>query len=325
MANGNEQTKSCAWNGNEITMVRLVNAPRELVYQLWTTPEHIAKWWGPNGFTNTIHEMDVKPGGVWRYMMHGPDGTDYPNRIKYLAVEPGRLEYDHDSDVDNDPNQFHVTVTFEALGNQTKVTMHSIFASAEVVKMLVEQFGVLEGGMQTLDRLEAQVLDVLPDDQLTIIRTVNAPRELVFDVWSKAEHIAKWWGPKGAALDVVKFDFAYNGMLLYRMQHPSGMDMWAKFVYREIISPEKMVFVSSFSDADGGTTGNPWLPVWPLEILNVLTFTEVDGKTTLTLRGGPLNATEEEMNNYKAMRINMQQGFAGTFEKLDEYLSELQK
>lgn len=73
---------------------------------MWTDPKHIA-WWGPNGFTNTIHEMNVKPGGVWRFIMHGPDGTDYPNKILFIeVVKPERLVYTHGSDEDNDPNQF---------------------------------------------------------------------------------------------------------------------------------------------------------------------------------------------------------------------------
>ena len=74
----------------EIAATRIFDAPRELVWKAWTDPKHVAQWWGPNGFTNTIHEMNVSPGGVWRFMMHGPDGTDYPNRIVFIeVVEPG--------------------------------------------------------------------------------------------------------------------------------------------------------------------------------------------------------------------------------------------
>ena len=71
---------------DEIVTTRLLNAPRALVFEAWTDPHHVAQWWGPNGFTNTIHEMDVTPGGVWRFVMHGPDGVDYPNRIVYIEV-----------------------------------------------------------------------------------------------------------------------------------------------------------------------------------------------------------------------------------------------
>lgn len=84
-------TVNTEWNNGdtadrEIVISRLIHAPRELVFKVWTDPKHVAHWWGPNGFTNTIHEMDVRPGGVWRFIMHGPDGVDYPNKIVYKEV-----------------------------------------------------------------------------------------------------------------------------------------------------------------------------------------------------------------------------------------------
>ncbi|WP_372660853.1 SRPBCC domain-containing protein [Cohnella sp.] len=94
---------------------------RELVFEAWTNPKHVAQWWGPNGFTNTIHEMDVKPVGVWRFIMHGPDGVDYPNKIVYEeVVKPERLVYAHGSDEENDPERFQVTITFDDQGNKTE-------------------------------------------------------------------------------------------------------------------------------------------------------------------------------------------------------------
>ncbi|HKO58035.1 MAG TPA: SRPBCC domain-containing protein, partial [Thermoanaerobaculia bacterium] len=101
----------------ELVITRLFDAPRELVFEVWTDPRHIGHWWGPRGFTTTTHEMNVRPGGVWRLTMHGPDGTDYPNRIMYRDIVPGaRLAYLHDSGVDNDPRGFEVTVTFAPAG-----------------------------------------------------------------------------------------------------------------------------------------------------------------------------------------------------------------
>lgn len=142
----------------ELTISRLLNAPRELVFEAWTNPRYIIQWWGPNGFTNTFYEMDVKPGGVWRFMMHGPDGTDWPNKIVFKeVVKPERLVYLHGSDgVDdaNDPHSFHVTVTFEAQGNKTYLTMKSVFSSAAALEA-VKKFGAVEGGNQTLSKLEA--------------------------------------------------------------------------------------------------------------------------------------------------------------------------
>jgi uncharacterized protein YndB with AHSA1/START domain len=141
----------------ELTISRLLNAPRELVFEAWTKPEHVLHWWGPNGFTNTFYEMEVKPGGVWRFMMHGPDGIDYPNKIVYEeVVKPERLVYTHGSDGPDgadDPHQFHVTITFEALGDKTNLTMRSLFPSAAALEE-VKKFGAVEGGKQTLNKLE---------------------------------------------------------------------------------------------------------------------------------------------------------------------------
>src|ERR1700722_521534 len=103
---GEEKKDETATAGREIAATRIFDAPRELVFRMWTEPEHVAKWWGPIGFTNTIHEMDVRPGGVWRFIMHGPDGVDYPNKNVYLeVVRPDRLVWDHLS-----APQFRMTV-----------------------------------------------------------------------------------------------------------------------------------------------------------------------------------------------------------------------
>lgn len=139
----------------EIKMSRLINAPRELVFKVWTDPKHIAQWWGPNGFTTTTHEMELKPGGEWRFIMHGPDGRDYPNKIIYIDVEePERLVYIHGNDDDTEPVNFHVTVTFEKEGDKTRLTMQSIFESAEELQRLDKEHGAIEGGKQHLNRLE---------------------------------------------------------------------------------------------------------------------------------------------------------------------------
>ncbi|TGL32473.1 ATPase [Leptospira koniambonensis] len=137
--------------GKEIIGIKTFDAPRELVWDAWTDPKHVAIWWGPNGFTNTIHEMSVKPGGIWRFIMHGPDGVDYPNRIEFIeVVKPEKLVYDHGDD--SNPKQFHVTVLFEEEGSKTKLTMRSRFPSEDDIRNVADY--ALEGLRQTLGRLE---------------------------------------------------------------------------------------------------------------------------------------------------------------------------
>jgi uncharacterized protein YndB with AHSA1/START domain len=161
--------------------------------------------------------------------------------------------------------------------------------------------------------------------ELVVTRTFTAPRELVFKVWTESEHLAHWWGPKGSTINVSKLDLRPGGLFLYSMQHPDGIELWGKFVYHEVVAPEKLVYISSFSDPVGNTVPAPFFEEgkWPLEILNELTLDEQDGKTTVTLRGGPINATEEQIQAFAEMHGSMQQGFAGSFDQLEEYMAKL--
>ena len=132
-----------------LVITRIFDAPRELVFEAWTDPKHVAQWWGPNGFTNTIHEMNVRPGGVWRFVMHGPDGVDYPNKIVYEEiVKPERLVYSHVSGP-----KFQTTVTFDEQGGKTKLTMRMLFDTAAEHDKAVKVFGAVEGAKQTFERL----------------------------------------------------------------------------------------------------------------------------------------------------------------------------
>lgn len=143
-------------DNRSMTITRTINAPRELVWKAWTDPKHLIQWWGPNGFTNTFNEISVKPGGVWDFMMHGPDGVDYPNYIVFdEIVEPERIAFTHGSKA-NDPQAFQSTATFEDIGGKTKVTLHSVFGTVEQFEE-VKKFGAVEGGNQTLGRLETYV------------------------------------------------------------------------------------------------------------------------------------------------------------------------
>jgi uncharacterized protein YndB with AHSA1/START domain len=152
-------------------------------------------------------------------------------------------------------------------------------------------------------------------------RIVNAPRKLVWKAWTEADRLSQWWGPKGFTMRVVKLDLRPGGMFHYGMQSPDGKQLWGKFVYREIVPPERIVFVVSFSDEQGGATRHWLSDTWPMEVLNIVTFTEDNGKTTIRLSGSPVNATEEEVKTYRSAFQGMEQGFKGTFDQLEEYLA----
>jgi uncharacterized protein YndB with AHSA1/START domain len=134
--------------------VREFDAPRELVFAAWTDPKHLAQWWGPNGFTTTTSAFDMRPGGVWRFVMHGPDGRDYENRVTFdEVVPPERLVYHHGGADDVEPVQFRTTVTFEDIGGRTRLTMHGVFPSAAERERVIREYGADKGLEQTLARL----------------------------------------------------------------------------------------------------------------------------------------------------------------------------
>jgi uncharacterized glyoxalase superfamily protein PhnB/uncharacterized protein YndB with AHSA1/START domain len=169
-----------------------------------------------------------------------------------------------------------------------------------------------------------EILNETATRDLVITRVFDAPRELVFKAWTEAERLGQWWGPKGFEVRVVGLDLRPGGTFHYCLRSAGGHEMWGKFVYCDIKAPEQITYVSSFSDEEANVTRAPFSQTWPLEIQNTLTLSEDDGKTTLTLRGAPLNATAEERATFEEAHHSIQQGFSGTFAQLEDYLAKTQ-
>ena len=153
-------------------------------------------------------------------------------------------------------------------------------------------------------------------------RVFDAPRELVWKAQSEVDRLKQWWGPKGFKVFAARMDFRPGGMFHYGMRTQSGQEMWGRFVYREIVAPERIVWINSFSDANGGLTRHPGSEDWPLEMLNTMTLAEHEGKTTLTLRVAAHDATESERATFVAGFASMQAGYGGTMDQLAEYLAK---
>lgn len=158
--------------------------------------------------------------------------------------------------------------------------------------------------------------------ELVITRTFDAPRELVFKAFSEAERLARWWGPQGCTIEVSQLDFRPGGIFHYRMALPDGHDMWGRFTYREIVPPERIVWVNAFSDPAGNLTRAPFGDTIPLEILNTVTLEERGSQTVLTLHAGPVNATAEEVATFEGMFDSMHEGYGGTWDQLAAYLAQ---
>jgi uncharacterized protein YndB with AHSA1/START domain len=137
-----------------LTGTRVFDAPRALVFSAWTDPAHLAQWWGPNGFTTTTSAFDFRPGGVWRFVMHGPDGRDYENRITFDEIVVNeRIAYRHGGGDDVEPVRFAQLVTFEDIGGKTRITWRGEFPSAEERARVIRDYGADKGLAQTLARL----------------------------------------------------------------------------------------------------------------------------------------------------------------------------
>ncbi len=305
----------------EITMTRTYAAPRPLVFRAWTQRQHVDRWFGPDGFTTTTAEIDVRPGGVWRYTMVGPDGTVYPNRVEYLEVrDPERLVYRHGDDEMNDA--FHVTIRFEEGDGGTTVTMVSRFSTAEE-RRRVEAFGAVELGYQTLARLAEHlgrwhppgagplgqtnsVITLEGERALVLTRAFAAPPAALFRAWTDPEIIARWWGPRDWQTTVYQMDVRPGGIWHYCMRAGDGQESWGRATYREVTPPERLSYIDAFSDKDGST--------FPPETEGYLTFTPHQGGTLLTMR----SVFESAEMRAQLLEMGMVPGIEETLDRLAE-------
>lgn len=301
-----------------LMITRELDAPRELVFDAWTQPQHAGQWWGPLGFTTTTHEMSATPGGTWRFTMHGPDGTDYPNKIVFTEVRrPERLTYHHSGDSENDPTHFDVVVTFEELGDRTKLTMRMTFAIDGELQRLADEVNAIEGARQHIERLGEYVAGMkaaMSDVQIT--RTFDAPRELVFRAWTDPDRLAQWYAPHGCTIAFRQLDVREGGAFHSVIRTPDGSHCWCRGIYTEVVAPERIVYTMAVADADGNliTPAEAGMdPEWPAETTVTVTFAEHDGKTTLTLH--------QTVSETVARRTGAHPSWLQMLDRLDEQLS----
>ncbi len=150
----------------EIVLARTIDAPRDVVFEAFTAVKHLSRWWGPDGVTTTTRAFEFSEGGVWDFVMHAPDGSDYPNWITWREiVRPERITLHHGESAD-DPNAFESILTFEDRGDSTEIVMRTVFPSAQLRDQAVEEFHAIEGGRQTLGRLVAYVTTEMKEENL---------------------------------------------------------------------------------------------------------------------------------------------------------------
>ena len=292
----------------EIATTRIFNAPRELVFKVWTEAQHVAQWWGPNGFKTTIQEMNVKPGATWRFIMHGPDGTDYQNRVTFREVkEPELLVYDHGTD--DDPSFFHVRVTFEDLGGRTRLTMTSLFRTVAEREEVVRKRGAIEGMHQTVGRLGVYLAEQSGRKDLVKIREFKAPIHKVFNAWIDPAIMRLWFGPRGFTLPVCELDPRPGGAMRIYMCGPDGTIYPSEGNFLELVESELIIFSSGVIGPDGKKV---------FEVINTVTFFEKQGITKVTV-----HASVSQMTAAAAPYLaGMDEGWSQTLERLEDAVSE---
>jgi len=299
------QTATTTAADRELTLTRIIDAPRELVFRMWTDPAHLAKWWGPQGFTNPVCEIDARPGGALRIVMRAPDGTDYPMAGVFREiVAPERLVYTYCA-LDRDGNVLLdgvTVVSFAEQGGKTKLTVQT-HAVAVVPVAFRYLEGMQAGWEQTLDGLEQYAQDTAARE-LIVTRVFDAPREVVFAAWTDPTQAARWWGPQGFTTISCEMDVRPGGAYRACMRSPEGTRHCRRGVYSEVVRPERLVFSFAWEDADG----NPGH-----EMVVTVTFVDVAGRTRLTLHQAGFETV--------AARDDHRRGWSSSLGRFAEYLA----
>jgi len=309
---------------NEINLTRIYDAPVKAVWDAWVDPKQAAKWWGPRGFSITTHSKDFKPGGHWTYTMHGPDGADYANVTHYHEIEKySRLVYDHGSD-GKSPPLFHVTVQFIDLKGKTELKMcmkHDTVEAADISRMIIKK----ASGNSTWDRL-AEYLEKESTGKETFVinRTFDTPLKTMFEMWTNPKHFSKWLAPTGFNMNFVRSDIKPGASTFYYMSGHGDMKMYGRAEYLEVSSPNRIVYTQQFCDENEKVIRHPMSATWPETMLTTVLLTaEGPDQTRVTITWEPHGTiSREELETFIQAKGGMTQGWTGSFDKLEEYLSK---
>lgn len=314
-------TMSAVCKPNEYRLIRIYDAPVQDVWDAWTDLEQVGKWWGPRGFTITTHSKDFRTGGTWKYTMHGPDGTDYPNTTLYHEVEIGkRMVYDHGGSEDRPP-LFRVTVTFRDIGGKTEMDMTSAFPSDEIAKQM-KQFIREVGGNTTWDRLaEYLAKKRLNKDVFVLNHSFDADPDTVFSMWTDPEHLSAWLPPKGFTMEFMRSDIKEGNSTFYRMFNQGGIEIYGLTNYLMIVPGRQIVMRQDFCDQDENLARHPLAPELPQSIMTTVEFIPEDQGTRVTLTSvSGDSATAKEIARFVQEREGMSRGWDSSFDQLDKKL-----
>jgi uncharacterized protein YndB with AHSA1/START domain len=255
MAARNDAIPQAAQNSypERLMLQRVFDAPRDLVWKAWTDPAHLARWWGPKGFTNPRCEWNPWPGGAIHIDMRAPDGVVYPMSGKFQeVVAPERIVFVSSALDDNGKSMFDIlnTVTFTEREGKTTLKLEAqVLTTTAMAPQHLK--GMEMGWTQSLDRL-GELLVAMPidnsgavlagDREIVATRVFDAPRDLVWKMWTMPEHVTQWWGPRGFKTTIHEMDVRAGGTWRLTMHGPDGHDYKNRIVFQEVVKPERLVF-----------------------------------------------------------------------------------
>lgn len=259
----------------ELRLTRLLDAPRDLVWEVLTDPAHSALWFGPEGFNTTTHSFEFRVGGAWRFTMHGPDGVDYHNKQRYREIAPKeRLVYIHTGGlVHEDEGGFVATITLAAEGKKTRLTLLSAFPSAEVLQHMSERFGVVEGGRQHLARLAGYLAMPRAKKVVVLARMLDAPRDQVWKALTTPDGMTQWFSPKEWTTPRASADLRVGGRWSVTHRGSDGAETDHTGTYLEVVPESRLTFSWVIPSADGAIM---------LEAHQHFSLIATGGKTRLT-------------------------------------------
>jgi uncharacterized protein YndB with AHSA1/START domain len=312
-------------NKEGITITRVFDAPRDLVWKAWTDPEHLKRWWGPKNFTAPVSKIDLRVGGKYLSCMRGPDGKDYWSTGVYREIVPLERIVVTDSFADEKGNvvpasyygmagdfplELLVKVTFEELGDKTKMVLRHEGIPSGMMRELTET-----GWSESFDKLAesivaggTRIVAERGKQEVIITRVFGAPRDLVFKAYTDPNLIPQWWGPKRFTTTIDKMDVKPGGLWRFVQRDAAGNVYAFHGVYHEVRSPERIVDTFEFE----GTPGHVSLETCTLE--------DIGGRTKLTTRS--VFQTIEDRD--EMLRAGMEEGVLETMDRLAELLKKPQ-
>jgi uncharacterized protein YndB with AHSA1/START domain len=281
----------------EMVITHKFDAPRELVYKIYTDPNSIPDWWGPRNLTTEVDKMELRPGGIWRYIQHDPQNNIFAFHGVYHSLEPNKQIISTFEWEGMPGHVILVTTTFEDQGNRTIVTQQNVFQSVQdrdgMMQQGMEQ-GTIEGD-ERFSELLARIyngpgmgaqIERREDSTgcINVTRVFDAPPELVWDLWTDPNQYMCWWGPKDFTSPYAKFDLHVGGKYLSCMRGPDGKEYWDTGTYEEIIEPRRIVYTDTFADENGNEVPPSYYGMRgdkPIEMAVEVTLENFGGKTRM--------------------------------------------